>query len=80
MEESRIFEQKARLKGLELTRLCLVRSLPDTPPKRALMDFSFKYTLYKNAAAVTTEELIIQTKSDFTREYKSLTCEFYLNF
>jgi|LSQX01.2.fsa_nt_gb tRNA1Val (adenine37-N6)-methyltransferase len=80
VEESRIFEQKARLKGLELTRLCLVRSLPDTPPKRALMEFSFKDTLCKNAAAVAAEELIIQTKSDFTREYKSLTCEFYLNF
>ncbi len=80
VEESRIFEQKARLKGLQLTRLCLVRSLPDAPPKRALMEFSFRDNLCENRAAVTREELVIQTKSDFTREYKSLTCEFYLNF
>ena len=82
VEESRVFERKANLKGLELTRLCLVRSLPDTPPKRVLMEFSFKDNPGDNAtgAAITTEELIIQTKSDFTREYKSLTCEFYLNF
>jgi tRNA1Val (adenine37-N6)-methyltransferase len=80
VEESRVFERKANLKGLELTRLCLVRSLPDTPPKRALMEFSFSNNLVDSAAAITTEELVIQTKSDFTQEYKSLTCKFYLNF
>ena len=80
VEESRIFERKAGLKGLDLTRLCLVSSLPDTPPKRALMEFSFRNNPCGNATAVKSEELIIQTKSDFTQEYKSLTCEFYLNF
>lgn len=80
VEESQVFKRKARPKGLELTRLCLVKSLPDTPPKRALMEFSFIDNICNNSSAVTSEELVIQTKSDFTQEYKSLTCKFYLNF
>lgn len=80
VEESQIFERKAHLKGLGLTRLCLVKSLPGTPPKRALMEFSFKDNVSENAPPTKTEELVIQTKSDFTQEYKSLTCKFYLNF
>ncbi len=80
MEESLIFERMAESKGLALTRLCLVRSLPDTPPKRALMEFSLRDKVCGNGLPAAPEELVIQTKSDFTQEYKSLTSEFYLNF
>ncbi|MCI1719921.1 MAG: methyltransferase domain-containing protein [Bacteroidales bacterium] len=61
---------------LQLTRRCNVIYEKGTPPRRALMEFA--YSAERMPGNIC--DLTIQDKSIFTKEYKELTKEFYINF
>ena len=74
--EATIFIDLAKKKGLHLNRNCLVNPNPNKPAKRVLMEFSF------SEHEVVSEELTIETETrhQYTKDYISLTQDFYLNF
>jgi tRNA1Val (adenine37-N6)-methyltransferase len=76
ISESQGFIKLARKKELHLNQECLVKPNPSKLPKRILMEFSFSKT------DLITEELTIETETrhQYTKEYISLTKDFYLNF
>lgn len=68
------FIEKARSKGLFLTRLTEVKPFPDTEPNRCLMEFGkVQVTLQKTEMSVFDE-----TRKDYSKEFKSLARDFYL--
>lgn len=74
--EAKQFIKLAISQHLFLNRECIVKPNPTKEAKRILMEFSFiKNNLIK-------EELTIETKTrhQYTKEYISLTQDFYLNF
>lgn len=73
-EEAETFISEARGKGLYLNRLCKVKTTPERPPKRFLMEFA------KKRNELLQEELVIQDAGGFTQEYKALTRDFYIKF
>jgi len=70
------FIDLAKKKGLLLDRKCAVKPTPNKPAKRILMAFSF------TAKAVVQEKITIETeiRHQYTKEYISLTKDFYLKF
>jgi tRNA1Val (adenine37-N6)-methyltransferase len=74
--EAEFFIDLARQKKLYLTKKCIVKPNPIKPAKRVLMEFSF------HQKEILEEELTIETETrhQYTKEYISLTKEFYLKF
>ena len=74
--EAEQFIDLAKQKQLLLNRKCIVKPNPTKPAKRVLMEFSF----YSDT--IIKEELIIETdtRHQYTKEYISLTKDFYLKF
>lgn len=74
--EAEKFIQLAVHQKLYLNKKCIVKPNPTKPSKRTLMEFSF---LQKETMET---ELIIETETrhQYTKEYISLTKDFYLNF
>lgn len=74
--EANQFIELAQTKQLWLNRKCLVKPNPTKTPKRVLMEFSFK-----NIPTVE-ETLTIEAEKrhQYTKEYISLTKDFYLKF
>lgn len=66
----------AKKENLYLNRTCVVNPNPSKPAKRVLLEFSF---IQKQ---LITEELTIETETrhQYTKDYISLTQDFYLNF
>lgn len=76
VEEANQFILLANQNGLFLTRKCLVKPNPTKAPKRVLMEFSFTET------NILEETLTIETENrhEYTKEYITLTKDFYLKF
>ena len=74
--EAEKFIDLAKKKGLLLDRKCDVKPNPNKLAKRMLMAFSF------TAKALIKEEITIETeiRHQYTKEYISLTKDFYLKF
>ncbi|MGB0888033.1 MAG: tRNA1(Val) (adenine(37)-N6)-methyltransferase [Vicingaceae bacterium] len=74
--EAEQFIALAKQEQLFLNRKCMVKPNPTKPAKRIIMEFSF------DAVNVLEEELIIETeiRHQYTKEYISLTKDFYLKF
>ncbi len=70
--ESRIFTEKAHLKGLYLARACHVKTTSAKPPKRILSEFS-----KKAVPAPFPETLTIQDNGSYTAQYRKLTEDFH---
>lgn len=70
------FTEKALDYDLFCTRRTYVKSTPQKPPKRILMEFKFK------KEPLREDYLVIEThkRHHYTKEYKELTKKFYLNF
>lgn len=68
------WEQKAENTGFKITRITYMRTLPQNPPKRVLMEFA------KNSTAKTdiTHFTLETTPGVFSEESKSLLSDFYL--
>ena len=76
IEEANQFILLANQNGLFLTRKCLVKPNPTKAPKRVIMEFSFTET------NTLEETLTIETENrhEYTKEYISLSKDFYLKF
>ena len=76
VEEANQFILLATQNGLFLTRKCLLKPNPTKAPKRVLMEFSFTET------NTLEETLTIETENrhEYTKEYITLTKDFYLKF
>lgn len=76
VNEANLFIELANEQYLFLNRKCLVKPNPNKAPKRVLMEFSFTQT------PIIEEELTIETEKrhEYTKEYISLTKDFYLKF
>ena len=70
------FVKAAANVGLELRRVTILYSLPNKPPKRALMEFVHRKEPLKSDSLMIHD---IDSKS-FSAEYKKLTKDFYLAF
>jgi tRNA1Val (adenine37-N6)-methyltransferase len=75
-EEANQFISLANQNGLFLTRRCLVKPNPTKASKRVIMEFSFTET------NILEETLTIETENrhEYTKEYITLTKDFYLKF
>lgn len=71
------FRREADRCGLYLSRRTIVRSLPQIPPKRVMLEFSRTRTIVPEE-----NELLIETRSGghYSKEYRILTKDFYLKF
>jgi tRNA1Val (adenine37-N6)-methyltransferase len=78
-KEGELFREMAEAKGLHLRRLTRVKTTPEKPEKRLLMQFGFTAK-----PQVSESTLIIekdnQNAQHYTDEYKELTKEYYLYF
>jgi len=76
INEADLFTDLATIQQLFLNRKCIIKPNPTKPAKRVLMEFSFSKT------DILFEELTIETdtRHHYTKEYISLTKEFYLKF
>lgn len=76
INEASIFTNLAAAQNLLLNRKCLIKPNPNRAPKRVLMEFSFL------ESDIVSEELTIETETrhQYTKEYISLTKDFYLKF
>jgi len=76
INEAELFTDLATIQQLFLNRKCIIKPNPTKPAKRVLMEFSFSKT------DILFEELTIETdtRHHYTKEYISLTKEFYLKF
>ena len=74
--EAKHFIKLAEEQNLFLNRECIVKPNPAKPSKRVLMEFAFSQN------EPITEELTIETETrhQYTKDYISLTQDFYLNF
>ena len=74
--EANQFTKLAKEENLFLNRKCVVKPNPTKPAKRVLMEFSLQQT------AVIETKLTIETatRHQYTKEYISLTKDFYLKF
>jgi len=74
--EAEQFIELAAVQNLLLNKECVVKPNSTKPSKRMLLEFS-----YTNSEIIK-EELTIETKTrhQYTKEYISLTKDFYLNF
>ena len=76
LNEANHFIKLALQSKLFLNRKCLVKPNPSKSAKRVLMEFSF------SERELVEEELTIETENrhEYTKEYISLTKDFYLKF
>lgn len=76
LNEANYFIKLALQSKLFLNRKCLVKPNPSKSAKRVLMEFSF------SEKEIVEEELTIETENrhEYTKEYISLTKDFYLKF
>lgn len=76
INEAELFIKLAQQNKLFLNRKCLVKPNPSKSAKRVLMEFSF------SEKEIVEEELTIETENrhEYTKEYISLTKDFYLKF
>ena len=74
--EATLFIELAAIQNLFINKKCIVKPNPTKPVKRVLMEFSFQ------KKEIITKELIIETeiRHQYTKEYISLTKDFYLKF
>jgi len=76
-KEGVAFQELASQYGLHITRMTKVKTTPEKPEKRLLMQFSAT-----PKAQVSESTLVIEQdgRHQYTEEYKELTKEYYLNF
>jgi len=76
INEAELFTGLATTQHLFLNKKCVIKPNPTKPAKRVLMEFSFSKT------DIVSEELTIETatRHQYTKEYISLTQDFYLKF
>ena len=74
--EAQQFIELAKQQHLFLNRECFIKPNPRKPAKRILMEFSFR----QKEITKTTLTIETETRHQYTKEYISLTKEFYLNF
>ena len=76
INEAGLFINIATTQHLFLNKKCVIKPNPTKPAKRVLMEFSFSKT------DIVSEELTIETatRHQYTKEYISLTQDFYLKF
>lgn len=74
--EEEMFCKLAQQHQLFLNRICYVKPNEARPIKRVIMEFSFQ------EISIKTETLTIETEKrhHYTKEYRNLTNDFYLNF
>ncbi len=74
--ESKVFIELAEASSIYLNKVCIVYPNSNKPAKRKMMEFSFlKTTILKEKLTIETE-----TRHQYTKEYISLTKDFYLKF
>lgn len=78
-KEGELFRELAEAKGLYLRRLTRVKTTPEKPEKRLLMQFGFtaKPQVSESTLVIEKDNLNLQ---HYTDEYKELTKEYYLYF
>jgi tRNA1Val (adenine37-N6)-methyltransferase len=78
-KEGELFREMAEAKGLHLRRLARVKTTPEKPEKRVLMQFGFtaKPQVSESTLVIEKDNLNAQ---HYTDEYKELTKEYYLYF
>ena len=74
VEEAEKLAGEALVAGLFPCRICRVHTKKGTPAKRVMMEFS------RQKKEPLIEELHIMEAGEFTREYRSLTGDFYIKF
>jgi tRNA1Val (adenine37-N6)-methyltransferase len=75
--EAAVFRAMAELKGLYLSKLLRIRTrLEKDSEKRHLMQFEFKESEFSESTLVIEED----SHRNYTKEYKELTKDYYLNF
>ena len=76
INEAELFINIATAQHLFLNKKCVIKPNPTKPAKRVLMEFSFSKT------DIVSKELTIETatRHQYTKEYISLTQDFYLKF
>jgi tRNA1Val (adenine37-N6)-methyltransferase len=75
--EAMIFREMAQLKGLYLSKLLRIRTRSEKDSeKRHLMQFEFKESEFSESTLVIEED----SHRNYTKEYKELTKDYYLNF
>ena len=76
-KEAAIFREMAQLKGLYLSKLLRIRTRSDKDTeKRHLMQFEFKETEFSESTLVIESDRAM----NYTKDYKELTKDYYLNF
>ncbi|HQQ95604.1 MAG TPA: methyltransferase [Bacteroidia bacterium] len=71
------FRDRAKLKGLYLSKLMRIRTRADKDTeKRHLMQFEFKETEFSESTLIIEAD----NQRNYTEEYKALTREYYLGF
>ena len=77
--EGEKFRELAAAKGLHLTRITRVKTTPEKPEKRWLMQFAFtpKPQVSESTLVIEKDNLNAQ---HYTEEYRELTKEYYLYF
>ncbi len=78
--EQKLFCSIAAKKELYLHRITEVCSLPDTPPKRVLMEFRRGVLNTLNGTHIQRSSIVIEDKNGYTLQYRELTKDFYLKF
>ena len=78
-KEGELFREMAEAKGLHLRRITRVKTTPEKPEKRLLMQFGFtaKSQVSESTLVIEKDNLNAQ---HYTDEYKELTREYYLYF
>jgi tRNA1Val (adenine37-N6)-methyltransferase len=75
--EAIIFREKAENKGLYLSKLMRIRTTKEkSSEKRHLMQFEFKESEFSESTLVIEED----SHRNYTKEYKELTKDYYINF
>lgn len=77
--EGEKFRELAALKGLHLTRLTRVKTTPEKPEKRWLMQFAFTPKPQVSDSTLILEKDNLNAQH-YTEEYRELTREYYLYF
>ncbi len=74
--EGKMFLEAAQKKGLYCSRKTFVKPTPNKEPKRLMLEFTFK------KKPLNEDYLVIENnkRHHYSKEYKELTKEFYLNF
>ncbi len=77
--EGEKFREIAATKGLHLTRITRVKTTPEKPEKRWLMQFAFTAKPQVSDSTLIIEQDNLNAQH-YTEEYKALTREYYLYF